>query len=189
MDEAEPDFHFRFMSFAYKFRDLFLPRREILKETEIKPDFHILDYGCGPGGYVEAAAKLVGSTGKIYALDIHPLAIKTVQNIAFKKKLENVEAICSDCRTGLLDGSIDVVLLYDVFHDLGDPNAVLKELHRVLKSEGVLSFSDHHLKEDEIISKVTGSGLFKFSRKGEKTYSFLREGKIKNQRFHRINRE
>jgi hypothetical protein len=31
------------------------------------------------------------------------------------------------------------------------------------------------LKEDEIVSKVTKSGLFRLSRKGKRTYSFLKE--------------
>jgi len=47
-------------------------------------------------------------------------------------------------------------------------------LHRVLKPEGLLSFSDHHMKEDEILSGITESGLFTLSEKGKKTYGFLR---------------
>ncbi len=163
------------MSFTYKFRDLFSPRKNILKEVGIRPGFHILDYGCGPGGYITATAEFVGKSGKIYALDIHPLAIQMVQSIASKKQLTNVETICSDCKTGLPDNSIDVVLLYDTFHILGDPNEVLEELHRVLKPNGILSFSDHHMKENEIVAEVTNSGLFRLSRKGKRTYSFLKE--------------
>ncbi|MCD6472709.1 class I SAM-dependent methyltransferase [Candidatus Aerophobetes bacterium] len=175
MDKPEPNFHFKLMSFTYKFRDLFSPRKNILKEVGIKPGFHVLDYGCGPGGYITATAELVGKSGKIYALDIHPLAIQMVQNIASKKQLTNVKTICSDCKTGLPDNSIDVVLLYDIFHDLNDPNGVMKELHRVLKPDGILSFSDHHMKEDEILSKMTNKGLFRLLKKGRKTYSFLKE--------------
>ncbi|MFH1323270.1 MAG: methyltransferase domain-containing protein, partial [Methanobacteriota archaeon] len=63
--------------------------------------------------------------------------------------------IHSDRRTGLPDKSLDAVLLYDAFHDLEKPDDVLKEIHRVLKSDGILSFSDHHMKEEEIVSKVT----------------------------------
>jgi ubiquinone/menaquinone biosynthesis C-methylase UbiE len=77
--------------------------------------------------------------------------------------------------TGLSDDSIDVVLLYDTFHDLTNPNMVLEELHRVLKPNGILSFSDHHMKENEIISKVMNNGLFRLLRKGERTYSFVTE--------------
>ena len=134
----------------------------------------MLDYGCGPGSYVMAVAELVGKTGKVYALDAHPLAIKMVKNIVSKKRLTNVEAILSECETGLPENSLDVVLLYDTLHDLGDPDCVLEEIHRTLKPNGVLSLSDHHLEDFEIISKVTERGLFKLSQKGRNTYSFLK---------------
>ena len=176
MNKPMSNFHFKFMSFGYRFRDFFLPRKNVLKEVGIKPGFHVLDYGCGPGGYIIAAAELAGKSGKVYALDIHPLAIQRVQNIVSKKKLTNVETISSDCKTGLPENSVDVVLLYDTFHDLGDPDGVLEELHRVLKPKGILSFSDHHMQENEIVSKVTSRGLFRLSRKGERTYSFSKEG-------------
>ena len=176
MDKPKPNFDFKFMSFIYKFRDFFLPRKNILKEVGIEPGFHVLDYGCGPGGYIIPLAGLVGESGQIYALDIHPLAIQKVQSIASKKQLTNVETICSDCKTGLPDNSVDVVLLYDTFHNLGDPAGVLEELHRVLNPNGILSFSDHHMKEEnEIVSKVTNGGLFRLSGKSKKTYSFLKE--------------
>jgi len=175
VDKVESNLGFGLMAFGYKFRDLRLPRKDILEEVGIIPGSHVLDYGCGPGGYIVALAELVGESGKIYALDIHPLAIQRVKDIASKKQLANVETILSDCQTGLPDNSLDVVLLYDIFHHFGDPNRILKELHRVLKPGGVLSFSDHHLKEDEILSGVTNSGLFSLSRKSQRTYSFLKK--------------
>ncbi len=172
MDSPTPDSHFKTMCFMYKFRDLFLPRKNVLKEVDIKPGFHILDYGCGPGSYSIVAARLVGSTGKVYALDVHPLAIQRVGNAASKKGLTNIETIQSDCATGLEEESIDIAFLYDILHHLSEPDAVLGELHRVLKPGGILSCNDHHLKENEIISRITGTGLFKLSSKGKKTYSF-----------------
>lgn len=174
MDSPMSNFHFKLTSFIYRFRDLFLPRKNVLKEVAIKPGFHVLDFGCGPGAYIMETAQLVGKTGKIYALDIHPLAIKKVREISSKRNLGNVESILSDCRTELPNNSVDLVLLYDIFHDLSEPNAVLSELHRVLKSDGILSFSDHHMKEDEIISKIMHGGLFSLSGRGKKTYSFCK---------------
>jgi len=167
--------HFKFMSCGYKFRDLLLPRIDILREVGIKPGFRVLDYGCGPGSYTSTMVELVGKSGKIYALDIHPLAIQKVQDIASKKQLANLITILSDCKTGLPDNSLDVVLLYDVFHNLKNPEGVLEELHRILKSGGVLSFSDHHMKEHEIVSQVTNDRLFRLSRKGERTYTFSKQ--------------
>jgi ubiquinone/menaquinone biosynthesis C-methylase UbiE len=162
------------MSFGFKFRDLLLSPKNKLSEVGIKPGFHILDYGCGPGSYSIAAAQLVGNSGKVYALDIHPLGIERVRDIASKKGIKNIETICSDCATGLEGGSIDVVLLYDTFHDLMDPDGVLKELHRILKTNSILSFSDHHMKEDEILSEITKNSLFKLSRKEKRSYIFLK---------------
>jgi len=149
----------------------------ILKEVGIKPGFQVLDYGCGPGSYVMPLAELMGESGKIYALDIHPLAIQKVKKLITKKHLTNVETIHSDCKTGLPDNSIDVVLLYDILHELSNPDAVLEELHRILKPKGILSSRDHHWNENEIISEVTNKGLFQLLKKGEKTYSFLKEEK------------
>lgn len=160
------------MSFAYKFRDFFIPRKNVLAEVGIKPGFNILDYGCGPGGYILAAAELAGKSGKIYALDIHPLAIQRVQNIATKRKLANIVTILSDCATGLPDNSIDVVLLYDTLHTLSEPDEVLAELHRVLKPKSILSLSDHHMKENEIMPKITDKGLFRLLGKGKRVYNF-----------------
>ena len=121
------------MSFIFKFRDLLVPPEQTLKEIEIKQGYKILDYGCGPGSYTLAAAKLVGSSGKVYAADVHPLAIKKVFRKASRKAYTNVETIQTCCETGLDDESIDVALLFDILHGLSEPESILKELHRVLK--------------------------------------------------------
>lgn len=175
MNKTASNLGFKLMALIFKLRDLLRPRIEILKEAGIKPGYHVLDYGCGPGSYIIDTARLVGESGMVYALDVHPLAIQMVRNLSSKKKLMNVMTIHSDCRTGLPDKSLDAVLLYDAFHDFGKPDDVLKEIHRVLRSNGILSFSDHHMKEEEIISKVTKNGLFRLLRKGDRTYDFSKE--------------
>jgi len=173
MAKTNSNLDFRFMALSFKVRDFFQPREEILKEVGIKPGFYILDYGCGSGGYTIPAAQMAGEAGKIYALDMHPLAIQMVQSRAARKKLTNIETILSDGASGLPDQSLDAVLLYDTFHDLAEPDEVLAELHRVLKPAGILSFNDHHLKdESEIIARITGNGLFQLSKKGKKVYNF-----------------
>ncbi|GAB6908549.1 conserved hypothetical protein [Desulfosarcina cetonica] len=166
-------FSFKLMKLMFKFRDLFNPRLDVLKEAGIERGFTVLDFGCGPGGYIMPLADLVGPSGKIYALDIHPLAVQGVKDMAARKGIENIETIESDCGTGLSDNRVDTVLLYDVFHDLACPQDVLQELNRVLKPAGTLSFSDHHLKEDQVLSRLTGSGMFRFLGKGRKTYTFV----------------
>ena len=175
MDKPMNTLDFHLMALWFKLRDLRKPPKSILAEAGIKPGFHVLDYGCGPGSFSIVAAELVGQSGKVYAVDINPLALERVLNTASKRGLTNIETIHTDCATGLEDGVVDIVLLYDTYHDLPDPGSVLEELHRILKPDGILSFSDHHLGDDEILSKVAKGGLFRLSRKGKKTYSFLRE--------------
>ena len=172
MDTPMPNLAFRMMSLVFKARSFLLPRKEILKEVGIRPGFRVLDYGCGPGAYVSDVAEMVGRSGMVYALDIHPLAVQSVQKLAKAKQLANVQTICSNCQTGLPDNSVDVVLLYDVFHMLSQPQAVLAELYRVLKPGGILSFTADHMDKEEAITRVTRGRWFKLARNGQRTFSF-----------------
>ena len=169
-------FGFKLMCLWFRVRDLLSPPGSILAEVRIGPGFHVLDYGCGPGSFSIVAADVVGQSGKVYAVDINPLALQRVQRVASGKGLRNIKTISTDCATGLESDTIDVVLLYDTYHDLDEPSSVLTELHRVLKPGSILSFSDHHLGEDEIPARVAGDGLFRLSSEGRKTYSFVQEG-------------
>jgi len=172
MEKSQSMLGFKLMSLTFKIRDFFSPRINVLREVGIKPGNRVLDYGCGPGSYIVPLLSLVGASGEIFALDIHPLAIESVEDIASRKRLKNVNTIQSNCETGLSDQSLDVVLLYDTYHDLNNPDEVLREMNRILKAEGILSFSDHHMKNEEIKERIANTNLFKFLRKGKKTYTF-----------------
>ena len=176
MDKPMSKVGFKLMTLVFRIRDLLRPRMDLLKEAGIEPGFCILDYGCGPGSYIKPLTQLVGISGEIYALDINPFAIKEVQKLAVSNAIANVKTIESDCDTGLPNNHVNVVLLYDTFHNLSQPDDVLNELHRVLKSGGNLSFSDHHMNAQDISTRVTKTGLFKLSTKGKKTYSFSKVG-------------
>lgn len=175
MEEPDSEFKFHANALIFKFRDFFFPRRKILEETGIKPGFKVLDYGCGSGSYIPDASEMVGPSGKVYALDINPVAIEMVKSLASIRQLSNIETILTDYNTGLLKDSVDVVFFYDTFHALKEPQLVMKEIHRILKPDGILSFRDGYMKEEEIMEGITRKRLFKLKKKGKKTYSFKKD--------------
>jgi ubiquinone/menaquinone biosynthesis C-methylase UbiE len=153
-------------------RNMFMPPDKMLAEVEIKPGSHVLDFGCGPGVFTTMIAEKTGPAGIVYALDINPLAVRMVERKARKKRLSNIRTIHSNCFTSLPDDSLDYVICFDVFHCLDNHQAVLSELQRVLKPQGIMYFSDHHMKEIEILQRLTAKGLFKFNVNGGWTFSF-----------------
>jgi ubiquinone/menaquinone biosynthesis C-methylase UbiE len=174
VDKAMPNWAFRGMSFMFQIRDALEPRDRLLGEVQLEPGFHVLDYGCGPGGYIPGIADQVTGSGRVYALDLHPLAVERVRAMARRRGLDQVQTIRSDCETGLSDGSVDVVLLFDIFHMLSEPQAVLAELNRVLKPGGTLVVHDPHIGEQAIVGGVTQGQLFALKGKGQRTYRFRR---------------
>ncbi|MFX0042640.1 MAG: class I SAM-dependent methyltransferase [Candidatus Hodarchaeota archaeon] len=170
--KSQSSLDFRFMSFFFKIRDFFKSPMKKIDKTGVKSGDFILDYGCGPGSYTFVAAEKVGSNGKIFATDIHPLAIKKVNKKALKKGLKNIVVIETDCKTGLDNDSIDIIMCFDVLHDIKDKECILKEFHRVLKPDSRLSFDDHHMSENEIIGIITAQGLFQLVEKKKNFYNF-----------------
>lgn len=166
---------FRLMSFMLKFRDLVIPPEKFLIETGMKDGDRILDYGCGPGSFVFSAAKIVGKEGKVYAADLHPLAIKMINKKTAKKELKNIETIQTNCATGLPSKSIDIILLYDVVHMFNDPKEIFTEMHRVLKPKGILSVFSSPMREKNIVTLIEENCDFKLTIKGDKTLSFKKK--------------
>ena len=122
----------------FRLRDLLSPPRDALRDVDTQPGFQVLDYGCGPGSHAIAGAGLAGQSGRVYAVDVNPLARQYIRSVAARRGLSNISTIQTDCATGLARGEVDVVFLYETYHDLAEPDRVLQELHRVLKPSGTL---------------------------------------------------
>ena len=135
----------------------------------------VLDYGCGIGSYSLPAARAVGEEGLVYALDIHPLAVETIQKRSMQQNLPNVRTILSGLDTGLPDDSVDVVLLYDVLHHVSDKDALLRELHRVLKPGGLLSVIPDHMDEAELLEIVRAAKPFSLQPRHAESFEFAKQ--------------
>jgi len=136
----------------------------------VKEGHTFLDYGCGTGFFTYVAARTVGEGGRVYALDRFPRQLEIVAKRLAKKGLTNIETILSDGKTGLPDECIDVAWMCDVLHEVQQRRAVLEELHRVLKKDGVLAVYDGM--KDKVLSHT--EGLFALNRKEDKLLTFIK---------------
>lgn len=166
--------HFRMMSFVHDtLYGLFLNPYKLLNAAGLKPGQKVLEVGCGPGFFTIPAAKIVGEKGKVYALDVNPVAVETVRRKIMENNLKNVKIMLADAsETGLPDESIDVAFLFGVIHALKDVDAVMREMHRILKVKGILSVQKSWWSEKRLLDAVTKNNLFSFREKNSRVFKF-----------------
>ena len=175
--------HFRMMvnvmSVVKNIRNI---KKEIIR-SGIKEGDYVLDYGCGPGFVTIPAAKIVGSQGMVYALDIHPAALIIIKKKIKKHKLKNVKPIITEDETGLPDESIDITLLFNVIFMIKNQEKLIDELHRILKKDGIISivnngvsskFRGKQIAEDTLVKLVCKNEKFILSEKIGKNYNFVK---------------
>ena len=100
----------------------------------------VVDYGCGPGLFTLAAARLVGAAGTVYAVDLEPRMVELVAQRAQEAGLANVSAVASDgARAALPDGVADFIICVQIMHYQATREervAVARDLYRLLKADG-----------------------------------------------------
>ena len=111
----------------------------------------VADIGAGSGYMTEKLAKKVGPMGKVYATDIQQGMIDLLDKRIAKRKLTNVTPILGvqdDPRLPL--ETIDLVLMVDVYHELSQPQLMLRHIKAALKPGGRLVLVEYR-KEDPTI--------------------------------------
>ena len=139
---------------------------EILKRIGIKMGQIVLDFGCGSGTYTIPVAKIVGKKGRVYALDKDNNALDNLMRKATLGRLENVRrmATSGDVIIELPDESVDVTLLFDVFHryyfsQIADRRKLMDEIYRITKTQGFLSVWPKHM-ESEVKGEIEGANFY-----------------------------
>lgn len=97
------------------------------------------DIGAGSGYMTLRMAKLVGATGRIYAVDIQPRMLELLRQNMAKQKIANVEPVLGGIDDPKLPpASVDLVLLVDVYHEFSEPQKMLRHIREALKPDGRL---------------------------------------------------
>jgi len=99
----------------------------------------VADIGAGNGYITWRLAERVGPSGKVYANDIQPEMLRMLRRNMEQRKLNNVETVLGTIDDPKLPAnSLDLVILVDVYHELSEPQKMLRKIREALKADGRL---------------------------------------------------
>ena len=123
------------------------PPGEMVEKLAVTTEQTVMDFGCGPGFYT---IELAQRAKTVVAMDLQTEMLQRAQRKAAKAGAQNIKFLQSDGKSiQLEDGSVDLILLVTVFHEIADSAAALGEFNRILKPAGKLA-----------IVEVTKKGVF-----------------------------
>ena len=100
----------------------------------------VADFGAGSGFYTMSTARAVGDNGRVYAIDIQKELIQKIKNQANIEHIPNIEIIWGDVEkiggTKMRDGSVDAVIIANLFFQVAEKNNICLEAKRILKNGG-----------------------------------------------------
>ncbi len=105
----------------------------------IRTGMTVLDFGCGPGFFTLAMARLVGPSGKVIAADLQDGMLDIVRNKVRGLDIEN-RVLFHQCPENALDvrEKVDFVLAFYIMHEHPDPTSVFKEVAAILNPGGCI---------------------------------------------------
>jgi arsenite methyltransferase len=117
--------------------DLIVRRGIVLERLNLRLGERVLELGCGGGYYTREAARFVGPTGRVCAIDISPDQIAAAQSRC-------AELAWVECREADIaappygDAEFHVVFAVQALEYLSDLDGALRQIHRILKPGGRL---------------------------------------------------
>lgn len=113
------------------------PEKNVL-EFGFIPGQRVVDLGSGSGHYAVALSKLLGESGRVYAVDIEEEMLVRLKNESLKAGIKNIDVIWGDIEkiggTKLKDGLAHGAVFSNILFQLGDlPQAILEAKRVVMK--------------------------------------------------------
>jgi predicted methyltransferase len=146
-------------------RDERLQINRVMDILGIAPGKTVADIGAGSGWFTVRAAKRVGDTGTVYAVDINPDAIRYIDARIRKENLHNVKPILGRADNPLLPTKIDAVLLLKTYHEVAQPITLLRNLRPSLTAGAKVGVIDrngngenHGVAQDIVIREAKEAG-------------------------------
>src|SRR3989344_2639678 len=117
-----------------------------ISQFGLMPGMKVADLGVGSGYYAIEAARIVGSAGRMYAVDIQEPLLEMVKRKARDARLSNVDVIWGDIEkvngTTLRDSFLDAAIASNILFQINDKDAFCTEIKRILKPSGILCLID-----------------------------------------------
>jgi ubiquinone/menaquinone biosynthesis C-methylase UbiE len=147
-------------------RDERLQIKRVMDILGITPGKTVADIGAGSGWFTVRAARRVGDTGAVYAVDINAEAVRYIDERARKEKIKNVKTMLGKPDDPLLPAAtIDCVLLLKTYHELAQPVVLLRNLRGALRpgaKVGIIDRNgngeDHGVGRDVVIREAAEAG-------------------------------
>jgi len=147
-------------------RDERLQINRVMDMLGIEPGKSVADIGAGSGWFTVRAAHRVTASGRVYAVDISPEAIRYIDQRTKKEQLQNVKTILSQPDDPQVPAhSIDAVLLLKTYHEVAHPVVLLKNLRTSLRPGARIGIidrngngEDHGVSKDVVVREAAQAG-------------------------------
>jgi ubiquinone/menaquinone biosynthesis C-methylase UbiE len=116
----------------------FINPASVVAQTGLSRGMTVADLGCGNGFYVLPSAQLVGNDGTVYAVDAQEPKLGATMSIVNQFGFKNVKAIKADLNkplTEIPEGSVDLVIIGNILHEVKDKRALIKNAYRIISND------------------------------------------------------
>ena len=170
----------------------FIDPQAVLSQLEIRDRVKVADFGCGAGFFSLAFAQKIGKEGMVYALDILPEKLETVNSQARNLGITNITTQRANLEmeggSKLPEQSVDWVIIKDMLYQNKEKAKILMEAKRVIKNDGKILLiewktgdtsigPDQNLRiaKESLVSlaQENGLGVFKEIKAGDFHYGLI----------------